>query len=336
MKMSKVKVAINGFGRIGRVFTRCISNDDHIELVAINDLVDAETLSYLLKYDSVHGVNSANITFDNDSIIINNSKIKVYSERDPANLPWDNLDIDVVIESTGFFRNREGASKHLLAGAKKVIISAPASDADIKTIVMGVNDHIIDGDETILSNASCTTNCAAPMIKVVEDLCKIKSGYITTTHAYTGDQNIHDAPHKDLRRARAAARSIIPTSTGAAKAIGKIFPELNGKLEGIGIRVPVINGSLTDIICVVEKETTKEALNEALLSASNGAMRSILSYTVDPIVSNDIIGNTNSCIIDAGLTNAIGNTVIVVGWYDNEYGYSRRVLDQLIFIHNKK
>ena len=325
--MQKVKVAINGFGRIGRVFTRCISNDDSIEIVAINDLVDAQTLSYLLKYDSIHGVNPVDISCEDESIIINNSKVKVFSERDPSMLPWEDLEIDVVIESTGFFRTREGASKHIAAGAKKVIISAPAIDADIKTIVMGVNDHIIEGTETILSNASCTTNCAAPMIKVIEDLCKIKSGYITTTHAYTGDQNIHDAPHKDLRRARAAARSIIPTSTGAAKAIGKIFPELNGILEGIGIRVPVLNGSLTDIICVVENETTKEILNEALLSASNGAMSSILSYTNDPIVSNDIIGNPSSCIVDAGLTNVNRNTVRVVGWYDNESGYSNRLKD---------
>ena len=325
--MKKIKVAINGFGRIGRVFTRSLSQNDNIELIAINDLVDAETLSYLLKYDSIHGLNPNEISCKGDSIHINNSSVKVYSERDPENLPWDELGIDVVIEATGFFRTREGASKHITAGAKKVIISAPASDTDIKTIVMGVNDQIIDGTESILSNASCTTNCAAPMIKIIEKICKIKTGYITTIHAYTGDQNIHDAPHKDLRRARAAARSIIPTSTGAAKAIGKIFPELNGKLEGIGIRVPVLNGSLTDIICVVENPATKEALNSAFLNASKGEMKDIMSYTEDPIVSNDIIGNANSCIIDAGLTTVQENTVRVIGWYDNEFGYSNRLID---------
>ena len=325
--MGKIKVAINGFGRIGRVFTRCIAKDDNIELIAINDLVDAQTLSYLLKYDSIHGINNAEISCDQDSISINSKKVKVFSERDPSNLPWGDLGVDVVIESTGFFRTKEGASKHLSAGAKKVIISAPASSADIKTIVMGVNDHILNGDETILSNASCTTNCAAPMIKVIEDLCKIKSGYITTTHAYTGDQNIHDAPHKDLRRARAAARSIIPTSTGAAKAIGKIFPNLNGKLEGIGIRVPVINGSLTDIICVVENSISKDDLNNALFNASKGEMNNVLSYTEEPIVSNDIVGNPYSCIIDSGLTTVKDNTVRVIGWYDNEFGYSNRLVD---------
>ncbi len=325
--MGKIKVAINGFGRIGRVFTRCIATDDNIELIAINDLVDAQTLSYLLKYDSIHGINNAEISCDQESISINSKKVKVFSERDPGNLPWEDLGVDVVIESTGFFRTREGASKHLTAGAKKVIISAPASDNDIKTIVMGVNDHIIDSSEKIVSNASCTTNCAAPMVKIIDDLCKIKSGYITTTHAYTGDQNIHDAPHKDLRRARAAARSIIPTSTGAAKAIGKIFPNLNGKLEGIGIRVPVINGSLTDIICVVENSISREDLNNALFNASKGEMNNVLSYTEEPIVSNDIVGNPYSCIIDSGLTTVKDNTVRVIGWYDNEFGYSNRLVD---------
>ena len=325
--MGKIKVAINGFGRIGRVFTRCIAKDDNIELIAINDLVDAQTLSYLLKYDSIHGINNAEISCDQDSISINSKKVKVFSERDPSNLPWEDLGVDVVIESTGFFRNRDGASKHISAGAKKVIISAPAADNDIKTIVMGVNDHIIDGSEKIVSNASCTTNCAAPMVKIIDDLCKIKSGYITTTHAYTGDQNIHDAPHKDLRRARAAARSIIPTSTGAAKAIGKIFPNLNGKLEGIGIRVPVINGSLTDIICVVENSISREDLNNALFNASKGEMNNVLSYTEEPIVSNDIVGNPYSCIIDSGLTTVKDNTVRVIGWYDNEFGYSNRLVD---------
>ena len=325
--MEKIKVAINGFGRIGRVFTRALTKHESIELIAINDLVDAETLAYLLKYDSIHGLNENDIVCSGDSISINNSAVKVYSERDPEKLPWKELGIDVVIESTGFFRDFKGASRHITAGANKVIISAPSSDAEVKTIVVGVNDHIIDGSEKILSNASCTTNCAAPMIKVIQEMCKIKTGYITTTHAYTGDQNIHDAPHKDLRRSRAAAKSIIPTTTGAAKAIGKIFPELNGKLEGCGIRVPVLNGSLTDIICVVEKPISIAELNKALLKASEGSLKSVLSYTQDPIVSNDIIGNPYSCIVDAGLTAVKDNTVRVVGWYDNEFGYSNRLID---------
>ncbi len=325
--MEKIKVAINGFGRIGRVFTRALAKHESIELVAINDLVDAETLAYLLKYDSIHGLNKNDIVCKGDSIAINNSIVKVYSERNPEKLPWKELGIDVVIESTGFFRDYKGASKHITAGAKKVIISAPSSDPEVKTIVVGVNEHIIDGSEKILSNASCTTNCAAPMVKVIQEMCEIKTGYITTTHAYTGDQNIHDAPHKDLRRSRAAAKSIIPTTTGAAKAIGKIFPELNGKLEGCGIRVPVLNGSLTDIICVVEKPISRDELNKSLLKASEGNLKNILSYTQDPIVSNDIIGNPYSCIVDAGLTTVNDNTVRVVGWYDNEFGYSNRLID---------
>jgi glyceraldehyde 3-phosphate dehydrogenase len=326
--MKKVKVAINGFGRIGRVFTRfLLHSNTTIELVAINDLVDAKTLAYLLKYDSVHGVLPFDVSSDEESIVVNGTKINVYSERNPENIPWNKDDIDVVIESTGFFRNREGAQKHLSAGAKKVIISAPATDSSIKTIVMGVNDSILDGSETILSNASCTTNCAAPMIKLINENFGIKSGYITTTHAYTGDQKIHDSPHKDLRRARAAAKSIIPTTTGAAKAIGKIFPDLIGKLEGVGIRVPVLNGSLTDIICVVDKKGTVDQVNQLFKSASNGSLSSILSYTEDPIVSNDIIGNSSSCIFDSKLSAVNDNTIRVIGWYDNEAGYSNRIID---------
>jgi glyceraldehyde 3-phosphate dehydrogenase len=325
--MSKIKVAINGFGRIGRVFTRAVINDASIELVAINDLVDTSTLAHLLKYDSVHGKLSNEVSSDEYSISIDGKPIKVYSLKDPEKLPWGELEIDIVIESTGVFRSTDGAKKHVTAGAKKVIISAPATDSEVKTIVMGINDDLIDGSELVLSNASCTTNCAAPMVKVIDDLFSIENGYITTTHAYTSDQNIHDAPHKDMRRSRAAANSIIPTSTGAAKAIGKIFPSLSGKLEGIGVRVPVLNGSMTDIICNVSKTPSIEQLQKAFKELSEGSLSSILEYTEDPIVSTDIIGNTNSCIIDAQLINVSKNTVRVIGWYDNEAGYSNRIID---------
>ena len=328
--MKRIKVAINGFGRIGRVFTRCLinSNNKQIEIVAINDLVDAPTLAHLLKYDSVHGVLNNSVSSTSNSIIIDGKEIVVLNERDPENLPWSDNEIDVVVESTGFFRDKLGAEKHITAGAKKVIISAPSVDYNVKTVVLGVNDGVLDGSETVLSNASCTTNCAAPMIKIINDNFRIKSGYITTTHAYTGDQNIHDAPHKDLRRARAAAKSIIPTTTGAAKAISKIFPELEGKLVGSGIRVPVLNGSLTDIICQVEKIPTVKEINALFYKASiEGEMSSILSYTTDPIVSNDIVGNKFSCIIDSDLTSVNDNTIRIIGWYDNEAGYSNRIID---------
>ena len=325
--MSKIRVAINGFGRIGRVFTRAVLNNSSIEIVAVNDLVETSMLSHLLKYDSVHGTLNKKITHSDSSISIDETTIKVFNERDPGNLPWAELEIDVVIESTGIFRSMVGAEKHISAGARKVIISAPSTDKEVKTIVMGINDSLIDGSEKVVSNASCTTNCAAPMVKVINDLYSIENGYITTTHAYTSDQNIHDAPHKDLRRSRAAANSIIPTSTGAAKAIGKIFPELNGKLEGIGIRVPVINGSMTDIICNVNKTPNLDQLKSAFKDLANGNMKSILEYNEDPIVSTDIIGNVNSCIIDAQLINVSKNTVRVIGWYDNEVGYSNRIVD---------
>ena len=281
----------------------------------------------MLKYDSVHGVFPLDVSSDSNTIYVNGQKISVYCERNPENIPWQNDEVDIVIESTGFFRDKAGASKHLSSGVKKVIISAPSTDSTVKTIVMGVNDTILDGTETILSNASCTTNCAAPMIKVINENFGIQSGYITTTHAYTGDQRIHDAPHKDLRRARAAAKSIIPTTTGAAKAIGKIFPELEGKLEGAGIRVPVLNGSLTDIICVVEKSSNADEVNMLFKNSANDSLSSILSYTQDPIVSNDIIGNPSSCIFDSQLTTVNANTIRVIGWYDNEAGYSNRLID---------
>ncbi len=325
--MKKIKVAINGFGRIGRVFTRAVLNHELIEIVAINDLVDTKMLAHLMQYDTVHGKFKHKVGLTNDGISIGDHSIKVFSERNPEDLPWETLNIDIVIESTGIFRSMETASKHLQAGAKKVIISAPATDNEVKTIVMGINDDILTQDDKIVSNASCTTNCAAPMVKIVDELCGIEEGFITTTHAYTGDQNIHDAPHKDMRRSRAAAQNIIPTSTGAAKAIGKIFPHLNGTLEGIGIRVPVIDGSMTDFICKVKSPVAADQLRKSFKDLANGSLNGILAYTEDPIVSVDIIGDPNSCIIDAPLITVIGDLVRVIGWYDNEAGYSNRLID---------
>ena len=328
--MRKIKVAINGFGRIGRVFTRSVLDNEQIEIVAINDLVDTKMLSHLLKYDTVHRKLDFDVNFSESSISINNKTIRVFNKRNPEELPWDKLDIDIVVESTGFFRSKDNASKHLKAGAKKVVISAPSTDSDVKTIVMGINDGILQSSDTIVSNASCTTNCAAPMVKLVNDICGVNEGFLTTTHAYTGDQNIHDAPHKDLRRSRAAAQNIIPTTTGAAKAIGKIFPDLEGKIEGIGIRVPVIDGSMTDLICRVENPISVDELRNAFKTIANDKLKGVLSYTEDPIVSVDIIGNPNSCIIDGLLITVIGNLVRVVGWYDNEVGYSNRLVDLIL------
>ncbi len=292
-----IKVAINGFGRIGRTFTRIIEENKNIQLVAINDLADATTLSHLLKYDSIHGKFKSDVKPSENSIVIGGNKVKLYNEKDPENLPWKELGIDIVIESTGIFKSRELANKHITAGAKKVIISAPPSGSDVKTVVLGINDDILSSDEIILSNASCTTNCAAPMIKIIDELCEIESGYITTVHSYTGDQRLHDAPHKDLRRARAAACSIVPTSTGAAKAITKIFPHLDNKLGGCGIRVPVPDGSLTDISCIVKRPVSIEKLNQAFENAANNDLKGILQYTSEPIVSIDIVGNSHSCVI---------------------------------------
>ena len=328
--MKKIKVAINGFGRIGRVFTRSVLENKQIEIVAINDLVDTKMLSHLLKYDTVHRKLDFDVNFTDSYISINNKTIQVFNKRNPEQLPWDKLDIDIVIESTGFFRSKENASKHLKAGAKKVVISAPSTDSDVKTIVMGINDGILQSSDAIVSNASCTTNCAAPMVKLVNDICGISEGFLTTTHAYTGDQNIHDAPHKDLRRSRAAAQNIIPTTTGAAKAIGRIFPDLEGKIEGIGIRVPVIDGSMTDLICRVENPISVDELRNAFKTIANDKLKGVLSYTEDPIVSVDIIGNPNSCVIDGLLITVIGNLVRVVGWYDNEVGYSNRLVDLIL------
>lgn len=325
--MGTYKVAINGFGRIGRVFMRRILEKKNIEIVAINDLTDTYTLAHLLKYDSVHRKFEGTVEYTADSLIINGKSIRVYKEPDPSLLPWKDLGIDLVLESTGHFLDKEKATLHLKAGAKKVLLSAPPKGTDIKTVVLGVNDEILTPEDLIISNASCTTNCAAPMIKVLHENFEIESAYITTVHAYTGDQRLHDAPHKDLRRARAAAENIVPTSTGAAKAITLTYPDLIGKIGGAGIRVPVIDGSLTDITCIINKLTTIEEINQLFKTASEGSLKGILSYTTDPIVSVDIIGDSHSCIFDAPLTHVIGKMVKVVGWYDNEFGYSSRLAD---------
>ncbi|MBK6341957.1 MAG: type I glyceraldehyde-3-phosphate dehydrogenase [Flavobacteriales bacterium] len=325
-----MKVAINGFGRIGRVTSRLLLQRSDIELVAVNDLTDTRTLAHLFKYDSVHGVFGGEVSNDEAHLILGGKRIKAYAAKDPAALPWKELGIDIVIESTGHFLTREAASAHLKAGAKRVILSAPAKDADIPSVVLGVNDHILKGDETIISNASCTTNCAAPMIMAIHDLCHIEDGFITTVHSFTGDQRLHDAPHKDLRRARAATVSMVPTTTGAAKAITRIFPELDGRLGGGGIRVPVPDGSITDITCRVKDLKTADEINACFRSLAEGKLKGILRYTEDPIVSVDIVGDPHSCIFDAQLTSVVGNMVKVMGWYDNEYGYSSRLVDLVV------
>lgn len=324
--MSKTKVAINGFGRIGRLTFKVLLAKENIEVVAINDLTDTATLAHLLKYDSVHGRFDGTVTSTEDGIVVNGKEIKIYAEKEPANLPWGKLGVDVVLESTGRFVDEEGAGGHLKAGARKVVISAPAK-GNIPTVVLGVNDDSMTGEETIISNASCTTNCLAPMAKVLDDNFGIEHGYISTVHAYTADQRIQDAPHSDLRRARAGAVSIIPTSTGAAKAVGLVLPHLKGKLDGIALRVPIPDGSLTDLTVVLKKSVTKEEVNAAMKAAAEGPMKGILEYTEDPIVSIDIVGNPHSNIFDAQLTAAQGTLVKVVGWYDNEAGYSNRAAD---------
>lgn len=327
--MSKIKVAINGFGRIGRLTFKALLSKENVDVVAINDLTDTATLAHLLKYDSVHGRFDGTVSSTADGIVVNGKEIKIYAEREPKNLPWGTLGVDVVLESTGRFVDEAGAGGHLEAGAKKVVISAPAK-GNIPTVVLGVNEDILTGNETIVSNASCTTNCLAPMAKVLDDAFGIEKGYISTVHAYTADQRIQDAPHSDLRRARAGAVSIIPTSTGAAKAVGLVLPHLAGKLDGIALRVPVPDGSLTDLTVIVKKEVTAEEVNAAMKAAAEGQMKGILEYTEDPIVSVDIIGNTHSNIFDAQLTAAAGTLVKVVGWYDNEAGYSNRAADLIV------
>ena len=320
------KIAINGFGRIGRMCFRSLMNNPNVEVVGINDLTDVNTLAHLLKYDSIHGRFAHTVEHSGDSLIINGKSIKIYAVKDPATLPWGELGVDVVIESTGIFTDKEGAAKHIEAGAKKVIISAPATGA-VKTIVLGVNDNQITAQDTVLSNASCTTNCLAPMAKVLNDKFGIEKGYITTIHAYTADQRLQDSPHKDLRRARAAALSMVPTSTGAAKAVGEVLPELKGKLDGVAVRVPTPDGSMTDLVAVLKREVTIEEVNAAMKEAAEGAMKGILEYCTDPIVSIDVVGNLHSCVFDAALTAVNGNLVKVMAWYDNEAGYSQRVCD---------
>lgn len=326
-----MRVAINGFGRIGRLAFKCLLEKSDVEVVAINDLTDNKTLAHLLKYDSVQGKFNGTVEYTDEHLIVNGKKIKATAERDPSNLPWKEWDIDVVLESTGFFRSPEGAGKHIAAGAKKVVISAPAS-GDIKTVVLGVNDDTLTGDETILSNASCTTNCLAPMVKVLDDLIGVESGFMTTIHSYTSDQRLLDAPHSDLRRARSAALNIIPTSTGAAKAVGLVLPHLAGKLNGNSLRVPTPTGSATDFVVTLKRDTTVEEVNAAFKKASETNLKGILEYTEDPIVSIDIVGNPHSCIYDAPITMVQGNTVKLMGWYDNEAGYSNRVADLIVKI----
>ena len=329
----KIKIGINGFGRIGRNLFRILLHHPKIEVVAINDLSDEKTLSHLLKYDSIHGVLNEKISFSENKLIVADKTVQFSSERAIEDIKWP--DVDIVVEATGKFKARIQLENHLTNGAKSVILSVPPIDEDIKTLVMGVNEAILNSDDRIISNASCTTNNAAPMLKVVEELCGIEQAYITTVHSYTTDQSLHDQPHRDLRRARAAGQSIVPTTTGAAKALTKIFPNLANAIGGCGIRVPVPNGSLTDITLNVKREVTIENINEAFKKASETNLKGILQYTEDPIVSVDIIGNRHSCIFDSEMTSVIGKMVKIIGWYDNEIGYSARIVDLIIHISKK-
>lgn len=322
---TKTTIGINGFGRIGRNLFRLLINHPTTDVVAVNDLADSKTLSHLLKYDSIHGVLKEPISFTNDEITVAGKKVRFTSEKNIEAISWGA--IDVVIECTGKFKKRNQLEYHLKNGAKKVILSVPPLEDDIKTVVLGVNDSILNDDDIIISNASCTTNNAAPMLKVINELCGIEQAYITTVHSYTTDQSLHDQPHRDLRRARAAGQSIVPTTTGAAKALTKIFPNLADVIGGCGIRVPVPNGSLTDITLNVKEEVTIEEINNAFKVASENSMKGILQYNEDPIVSIDIVGNTHSCIFDAEMTSVIGKMVKIIGWYDNEIGYSSRIIN---------
>ncbi|PKQ43935.1 type I glyceraldehyde-3-phosphate dehydrogenase [Confluentibacter flavum] len=330
-----IRIAINGFGRIGRRVFRLLQEYNNIEVVAINDLADTKTLSHLLKYDSIHGIFNGTISHDDDHIIVNQKKVTLLNANHPKNIDWKPFEIDFVIESTGKFKTSKDLQFHIINGAKRVILSVPPIEDDIKTIIMGVNDTFLDGTETIVSNASCTTNNAAPMIDIINKLCGINQAYITTVHSYTTDQSLHDQPHSDLRRARAAGQSIVPTTTGAAKALTKIFPELSNVIGGCGIRVPVANGSLTDITFNVKKTVSIEDINNAFKKASLHHYKNILEYTEDPIVSIDIVGNTHSCIFDSQMTSVIGSMVKIIGWYDNETGYSARIIDLLCNLSEK-
>lgn len=334
--MTKIKIAINGFGRIGRNLFKLLLDHPTIQVVAINDLADAQTMAHLLKYDSIHGILKKEVSFDENHIIVENTKIPFFRESEITGLDWTSLDIDYVIEATGRRKTHSLLEQHIQQGAKRVILSVPPEDNAIKTIVLGVNHDILTGEELIISNASCTTNNAAPMVKVIKELCGIEHAYITTVHSYTTDQSLHDQPHKDLRRARGAAQSIVPTTTGAAKALSKIFPEYEGKIGGGGIRVPVPDGSLTDITCIVKRKVEIKEINEAFRKAAEGELKGILAYTSDPIVSVDIIGNTNSCLYDSQLTSVLDKMVKVVGWYDNEIGYSSRLIDLITYFEKIK
>ncbi|MCK5148770.1 type I glyceraldehyde-3-phosphate dehydrogenase [bacterium] len=330
-----VKIAINGFGRIGRLVLRVALERKDVEVVAVNDITDAKTLAHLLKYDSIHGKFPGTIETGEGEFIVNGKPIKVFAERDPANLPWKELGVDVAVESTGIFRKREQIAKHLTAGARKVLLSVPAKDAIDATIVLGVNDDDLKPEHKIVSNASCTTNCLAPIVKVLNDTFGLKSGLMTTIHAYTNDQIILDSPHSDLRRARAAAMSMIPTTTGAAAAVGKVIPEMNGKLNGMAVRVPTPDGSLVDLVVETEKPASVEAINAAMKKYAEGSMKGVLEYCVDPIVSVDIVGNPHSSIFDSLATMTMGDHMVkVLSWYDNEYGYSSRMVDLLVKMAN--
>ena len=332
----KIRIAINGFGRIGRNLFRLLLNHPEIEVVAINDIAETKTMAHLVKYDSIHGVLPFKVDSDDKGIMINGQQFLFFHEKSIANLDWKSLNIDYVIESTGKYKTFDELNAHILAGAKKVILSAPAEVDTIKTVVLGVNEEILDGSETIISNASCTTNNAAPMIQIIDQLCGIEQAYITTIHSFTTDQSLHDQPHKDLRRARGASQSIVPTTTGAAKALTKIFTHLDNKIGGCGIRVPVPDGSLTDITFNVKRAVTIDEINAAFKSAAETNLRGIIAYTEDPIVSVDVIGNTNSCVFDAQLTSVIDKMVKVVGWYDNEIGYSSRLIDLILYTSKLK
>lgn len=320
-----VKIGINGFGRIGRLVFRRMVQLGGFDVVSVNDITDAKTLAHLLKYDSVHGKFNGTVSADGTDLIVNGDRLKITAEKDPANLKWN--DCDVVIESTGIFTKKADCEKHIANGAKKVVLTVPAKDEIDATVVLGVNDDVLKGTERVVSNASCTTNCLAPMVKVLNDAFGIDKGFMTTVHAFTNDQHLLDLPHKDLRRARAAANNIIPTTTGAARTVGKVIPALKGKLDGFALRVPVPDGSITDFVAIIQKNATIEEVNAAMKAAADGPMKGILEYTEDPIVSSDIVGNTHSCIFDALVTMVSGNLVKVVGWYDNEWGYSCRVVD---------
>lgn len=324
-----VKIGINGFGRIGRLVFRRLMTQSDFQVVGINDITDAPTLAYLLKYDSVHGKYRGDVKADGDNLVVDGKKFKITAEKDPAKLPWKELGVDIVVEGTGIFTSREKLNLHIQAGAKKVLLTAPPKDEIDATVVLGVNDNVLTGKEQFVSNASCTTNCLAPMVKVLHSTFGVDHGFMTTIHSYTNDQRLLDLPHKDLRRARAAALSIIPTTTGAARTVGKVIPELKGKLDGFSLRVPTPDASITDFVAVLKKPATKDEVNTALKNAAATSMKGIMQYSEDDLVSADIIGNEHSCIVDSKLTMAQGSTVKVFGWYDNEWGFSCRVVDLL-------